>query len=234
MIAHKLSTVEKADKIIVMDQGCLVEEGTHHSLLAKKGLYYNLFHAQSLNANSALATATSSSQQEEEPLENEHQLVPIAVTLPQPLNSISISRRYSLLHCIFTILHRTPHSIPYFLLGTAVCFVAGGAFPLQAYLFSKLVTIFQLSSDPAHMISRANFWSLMFFMLALSNLLSYATLWLLFAVSGSVVSRKYRPAYLGAMLEQPLLFQQIPGNESGALTTLLATDGDDLEILIGM
>ncbi len=46
VIAHRLSTVMGADKIIVLDQGRLVEEGTHDSLMARKGLYAQLHEAQ--------------------------------------------------------------------------------------------------------------------------------------------------------------------------------------------
>lgn len=42
VVAHRLSTVQNADKIIVMDQGKITEEGTHHELIAKKGSYYIL------------------------------------------------------------------------------------------------------------------------------------------------------------------------------------------------
>ena len=46
VIAHRLSTVRVADKIIVLDHGRLVEEGTHDSLLARGGLYAQLHEAQ--------------------------------------------------------------------------------------------------------------------------------------------------------------------------------------------
>jgi ATP-binding cassette, subfamily B, bacterial MsbA len=42
VIAHRLSTVQKADQIAVMDQGRVVELGSHEELLAKKGYYANL------------------------------------------------------------------------------------------------------------------------------------------------------------------------------------------------
>lgn len=42
IIAHRLSTVKDADHIVVMKDGHVVEQGTHQSLLHKKGAYYSL------------------------------------------------------------------------------------------------------------------------------------------------------------------------------------------------
>lgn len=42
IIAHRLSTVKNADQIVVLDQGCIIEQGTHHELVAANGNYYNL------------------------------------------------------------------------------------------------------------------------------------------------------------------------------------------------
>jgi ATP-binding cassette subfamily B protein len=46
VIAHRLSTILAADKILVMDQGRLVEQGTHEDLLAQNGLYTDLYETQ--------------------------------------------------------------------------------------------------------------------------------------------------------------------------------------------
>ena len=53
VIAHRLSTITGADCILVMDKGRIVESGTHEELLAKRGTYYELYHAQFDKPNEA-------------------------------------------------------------------------------------------------------------------------------------------------------------------------------------
>ena len=46
VIAHRLSTIRNADEILVMDQGKIVEQGSHDELLARKGFYFDLYNSQ--------------------------------------------------------------------------------------------------------------------------------------------------------------------------------------------
>ena len=46
VVAHRLSTVQHADKIVVLDKGAIIEEGTHVALTAKRGAYYELIKNQ--------------------------------------------------------------------------------------------------------------------------------------------------------------------------------------------
>jgi len=50
VIAHRLSTIVAADQIIVLDGGVVVEKGKHEELVAKRGLYFDLYQRQSLTA----------------------------------------------------------------------------------------------------------------------------------------------------------------------------------------
>jgi ABC-type multidrug transport system fused ATPase/permease subunit len=53
VVAHRLSTIRKADRIIVLEKGRIVEEGTHAALIARGGAYFKLHQTQLLDRESA-------------------------------------------------------------------------------------------------------------------------------------------------------------------------------------
>lgn len=59
VIAHRLATVLKADRIIVMDRGRIVAEGNHEQLIAQGGLYARLAELQFATGNAERAAADS-------------------------------------------------------------------------------------------------------------------------------------------------------------------------------
>jgi ATP-binding cassette subfamily B protein len=46
VIAHRISSIKDADQILVVDNGTIMEAGTHEELLAKRGYYFTVFHHQ--------------------------------------------------------------------------------------------------------------------------------------------------------------------------------------------
>jgi ATP-binding cassette subfamily B protein len=80
VIAHRLSTIIGADEIIVLDQGAIVERGTHHQLLAKGGLYASMWNRQ----REAEAAREKLAQVEDEPVAPNRNPPPVEETLPEP------------------------------------------------------------------------------------------------------------------------------------------------------
>ncbi|MNQ90062.1 Alpha-hemolysin translocation ATP-binding protein HlyB [compost metagenome] len=52
LIAHRISTIKNADKILVLDDGKIIEQGTHNELLSKNGSYTELYNNQLLEEES--------------------------------------------------------------------------------------------------------------------------------------------------------------------------------------
>jgi ATP-binding cassette subfamily B protein len=53
-IAHRLSTLHRADRLVVLDRGLVVEEGSHDDLMAREGAYFRLYEAQARNVDTDL------------------------------------------------------------------------------------------------------------------------------------------------------------------------------------
>ncbi|MBC7653602.1 MAG: ATP-binding cassette domain-containing protein, partial [Oligoflexus sp.] len=55
LIAHRVSTIKNADKIIVLDNGEIIEQGNHNLLMDKKGVYFELYEKQLLEEQQELS-----------------------------------------------------------------------------------------------------------------------------------------------------------------------------------
>jgi ABC-type multidrug transport system fused ATPase/permease subunit len=60
IVAHRLSTIQKADAILVLHKGEIVEQGSHHELLAQKGVYHRLYQLQYKEMNKPLESESVS------------------------------------------------------------------------------------------------------------------------------------------------------------------------------
>jgi len=80
VIAHRLSTIVGADEIIVLDQGAIVERGTHHQLLARGGLYASMWNRQR-EAEEAREKLARAAQEDAKPNRDPP---PVAEAFPEP------------------------------------------------------------------------------------------------------------------------------------------------------
>lgn len=228
-ISHKISSAMKADRIVVVDQGKIVEQGTHKELVAANQLYKRLHDAQ-VQDESEPAGFT--------PIENSiMELNPLVKDPSAALDSSTdhleeipeISKR-SLFSNLVTISREQKRYWPILLIGVFSAIVTAQIFPVQAILLGRVMQSFQGTAE--QLSSDASFWSLMFFVVGLGALMAYATLGFVMTILGIRLTRFYRLDYFRVILDQRIEF--FDRLSSGALISRLSSDPANLHNLISV
>ncbi|KXS99379.1 hypothetical protein AC578_8995 [Pseudocercospora eumusae] len=257
VIAHRLSTIRDADNIVVMSQGRIVEQGTHNELLEKKAAYYNLVEAQRIAAEND-QYREGEEEEEEAILEEKDDSLKITEqnSLGGDPNDLELGRSRSL-HSISSqvLAKRGPdNSIHYhlwtlikvvgsfnktewhlMLVGLFASIICGAGNPVQAVFFAKVITALSVPpSQYRQLRSEANFWSWMYFMLALVQLLAYLVQGVIFAWCSEKLVHRARDKSFRSMLRQDIAFFDRDENSAGALTSFLSTETTHLAGMSGV
>lgn len=248
LIAHRLSTVKMADSIIVMSGGAAIEQGTHDELIAQRGAYYNLVHAQrtdkeerpeEFDEHEGLMHIDQDvlSQESESPhnmmeategLKSEHMAsLPDSKTYNHPRND----SLWTLVK--FTASFNKQESF-IMLFGFISSILAGGGTPIQAVIFAKaIVNLSRPSSQYSSLQGDVDFWSLMFVVLSIEQLLTYLGQGVAFAVCSERLLHRTTVQALRSILRQEIAFFDKDENGSGALSTFLGSEVVNLAGLSG-
>lgn len=263
-IAHRLSTIRDADNIVVMSEGCIVEQGTHDELLAKQGAYYSLVEAQKITGTRDLTpeeaeilekedekltrqiTGKSSEGYEEDPDDKNIATKLDRTASQKSQSSIALQNRpktvgthaplWTLIKLIASF-----NTTEWFLMLTGLLFsiICGGGNPTQAVFFAKEVIALTTSlvDDPAaaHTLRHdVDFWSLMYLMLAFVQLLAFCAQGVAFAFCSERLIHRVRDRAFRTMLRQDIAYFDREENTAGALTSFLSTQTTHVAGLSGV
>ncbi|KAK2834902.1 multidrug-resistance transporter mdr2 [Arthroderma sp. PD_2] len=259
VIAHRLSTIKSADNIVVIVGGHIAEQGTHDELVDLKGTYLQLVEAQRINEErgeesedeeiiekekeisrqiSAPARSMGSGKYADDDAEDNLG----RIDTKKSLSSVILSQRrgqekettYPLGTLIkFIASFNKPERLIMFC-GFVFAILSGAGQPVQSLFFAKGITT--LSLPPAlygKLRHDANFWSLMFFMLGLVQLITQSTQGIIFAICSESLIYRARSKSFRAMLRQDIAFFDLPENSTGALTSFLSTETKHLSGVSG-
>ncbi|KAI9741838.1 MAG: GTPase-activating protein [Cirrosporium novae-zelandiae] len=253
VIAHRLSTIKDADNIVVMSQGNIIEQGTHNDLLERQSAYYHLVQAQRIHSNEDEGEIDEKARMDEVELSLNRSaskdmgivdVDPDDARLHEKLNrtttaasgkslsSVAIAKKhseteknYSLIMLITLVAKFNKKEWKLMVLGLAFSIVCGGGNPTQAVLFAKSIVALSLpKSEYGKLRHDANFWSLMYLMLALVIILAFVVQGIAFAICSERMVHRVRDTAFRTMLRQDIAFFDREENTAGALTSFLSTE----------
>ncbi|EAW21005.1 ABC transporter ATP-binding protein [Aspergillus fischeri NRRL 181] len=241
VIAHKLATIRKADSIIVMEKGCIVEQGTHDSLLARGAKYAQLVRAQDL-------AVSSQSEPEFEPGSDNDEKVDIVNKPSVPASYSSVDKpngnmprndyadydkykQRNIIFIIYRLLRETSEIRYVYCLVFAGCLVGGATFPGQAVLLSSVIEIFTLPM--MELEHRGNFLATIFIVFAAGCLISYFILGYATNTVAQHLGHKFRKQCLHDILHQDIEFFDRDENSTGALVARVDSNPQAILELMG-
>jgi ATP-binding cassette subfamily B (MDR/TAP) protein 1 len=165
VVAHRLSTIAKADNIVVMAQGRIVEQGAHHELIERRGVYFDLVEAQSLvSGKNTGVDDVKESTADDFAADVQSVTDPTSTKILQDLDAEHIDSLWTIIKFILSF-NRPELGIMIF--GLICSILAGGGMPVQGLLFAKCIVSLSLP-DHGQLRSDINFWSLMFLVVGIA------------------------------------------------------------------
>uniref|UniRef100_A0A674I7H9 ATP-binding cassette sub-family B member 5 n=1 Tax=Terrapene triunguis TaxID=2587831 RepID=A0A674I7H9_9SAUR len=232
VIAHRLSTIRTANVIVAIADGAVAEVGTHSELMEKRGLYYSLATAQvPYKVTKSIKTEDHEESTETITLKDHEEVFPI--------NGL-ISKRASIKHVpqkeaeeeaehlpkvSFLKLFRLNKSEwPFIALGTLAAVISGACHPIFSIIFAKIITRIQ---------HEANIFSITFAVIGGVCFITWFLQGFLYGRSGEILTMRLRHMAFKAMLRQEISWFDDKKNNTGALTTRLATEAAQIQTATG-
>ncbi|KAL7935562.1 P-loop containing nucleoside triphosphate hydrolase protein [Trichoderma chlorosporum] len=240
VIAHKLATIRKADNIVVMKKGKIVEQGTHAGLMKQDGTYAQLVRIQDL-AVSKNQSDTESEDQEDEKTNDPADLVKsitryatkdqVRLEQQKERDNYENYKKLGFLSVVWKLVVDHPELRWAYIFCVLCCLGGAAGFPGQAILLSSTIDVFTLTGS--EMTKKGNFFAAMFIVLAAGCLIFYAVLGFATNAIAQTLSHKFRRQSLNDMLRQDLQFFDRPENNIGALASRVDANPQAILELMG-
>nr|CAH8857419.1 unnamed protein product [Trichobilharzia regenti] len=263
IIAHRLSTIQNADKIVVLEDGCIKQSGTHTELASTLGLYSALLKFEMPEVNAPPINSETYSPVEDGKIWNDEK-TPLkdhiqndndnGVTIinhkkekesDYKVNSSKVSLKMSKSTDVriksggfFSSMRRlfklSRPEWKFLTLGCIAASITGGLQPVFAVLYSEMYAIFNLTQKPDEMQTRANFISSIIAGLGLIRLISSTCQGYFLGISGQKLTRRLRENLFASMLKQEIAWHDQPEHSPGILLVMLTTDANKVNTLCGV
>ncbi|RMD43769.1 hypothetical protein DV735_g1280, partial [Chaetothyriales sp. CBS 134920] len=251
-IAHRLATVKYADKIIVLKEGRILEEGDHTTLVAKGGTYASLIQMQNLKPTSdadleslqstldVSSLAERSVDDEKHPEQfSDRESEPVAPAAEEtaageeaddeaaPKSTRSLG---SVMAGLFKFVR--PYTLV-ILIALVSSSIVGGSYSAEAVIFGNTVGKLNPCRSPSSILSAGNLFGLLFFVLAIVEFFANLLNWSGFAWLSEKLLYIVRLLSFRSLLEQTLEWHQSQNRTPAKLLLYITRDSSSLAALSG-
>ncbi|ORZ10103.1 P-loop containing nucleoside triphosphate hydrolase protein [Absidia repens] len=259
VIAHRLSTIRNADLIVVMDQGDLVEQGTHNELLAQGGVYAALVQKQEIALQDSNLTDVEldhdALQKQEQADMEKAQEIQIVTDKRESINLTKLDSRASVdayelkiqkqkqekklasqqRAPVWRVINQMRPEWPRLAMGLVGAAVAGSIMPIFGLLFALVLNTIMFNKpediSPGPM-SGANLYSFLFVIVGIASFFGFAAQIIGFESAGEFYTRRLRNQVFQAYLRQETGFFDDEDHTVGALTSKLAIDAKNVNEMV--
>ncbi|CAG9577050.1 unnamed protein product [Danaus chrysippus] len=249
VVSHRLSTIVKASRIVYVEQGAVLEQGTHEELVEKKGAYWKLLQEDMTHRSVANLTAEEVDDEVVEEtitkrsrvrrnssmcsIKTVSSLRESIIGGNRRLGSIAIPELPDLFYeedeepvepvSMWKLISFNREELPQLAGGILASLIISCSFPAFALLLSKMFGIFA-DADSETILQQSQIYAAMFACCAvLSGLITFIQTWLL-GLAGSKLTNRLRTLTFKNYLEQDQGWFDIAKNSVGSLCARLATD----------
>ncbi|EFQ90040.1 hypothetical protein PTT_13462 [Pyrenophora teres f. teres 0-1] len=233
IIAHRLATVRDADRIIVMKDGSVAEDGRHEDLLKKNGTYAELIKAQQFEKGQPSATSSIRSTARSLRKENGKVSIDSREASVAAAPSVAQSCKMSAVELIKRSLSLSRNEAPAIFIGLLSSIFSGGVIIGEALIFGNLVELLN-DTTGADLTSRISFYCLLFLALALIALASHSFGKTVFGIVSENLTLRVRDLSFRTILQQDIAWFSKPGHSHHALMSRLNSDSGSISGLSGV
>jgi ABC-type multidrug transport system fused ATPase/permease subunit len=249
IVAHRLSTIKSVNRIFVINNGQVVETGTHDELMTKQGFYHNLVNSQvfadnvdeeieelghrKVRASSSIGSVTSTTTPRPKLLSRSSVVGDASAENDLTRKNDAVSEKKRLIaelkeeggeeQNLLQILKYARSEWGMIFAGILSCIIGGAVFPLFSIFFSNILEVFA-EPDPEEKRRRGHNWALMFLVLGgiqASCMLLHS---IFFGTSAERLTMRLRSKLFRKIFSMEIGFFDAPTHTTGKLCTRLATD----------
>lgn len=235
IIAHRLATVRDADRIVVLKDGVVAEDGRHEDLVKDNGIYAELIQAQQFEKKGQSSVASSVYSSPRFPQKEHNHASTSANDISSDVATLPAEKaKKSAFELVKRCLSLSRYEIPAIVLGLAASILSGGVTVGEAFIFGNLVELLNNTSDTDELASKISFFCLLFFLLSLVALISHGAGGAAFGLVSENLVLRVRDISFRTILKQDISWFSKPGHSHHALMSKLNMDSGSISGLSGV